>query len=499
MATFSFITRMPNEPGCLHRAAEIIKDLGGNINRASYDRKIDPHTVFFEIESDEIAYDTIIQRLEENGFPQASISTLNYLKFHVFLENRPGALYEFLESVTEAKANIAFMDFDQRCDYPERLTLGLIIEESNKVETLLEKLKSRYRLEVLEYDPSGKSLDDTVFYLRFASEIREIIGESEDDFLLKLLSDSNHIAQELGRVGKDAKEVFGSILSTGRTLRRTTGPGFSADVQIIDLNSEVKLYCFQLPCGGNLYVLRSPDEQIMIDTGFGVYHEDIMAMLHHFGIPADFSRIFITHADADHSGGASYFSCPPYLHSESLRIIEQRNRAYGSRMAKSVLEEVYTTLVNLFSGFRPPEGGIVLDKKVLDKEGAFDVVGSFSFHGMCFQVMESLGGHLKGHIFFLSKDEGILFTGDCLINFSSLTEDRQRFATLAKLLLTSVNVDSRLAAREREELMEIARRVDEKMKGKGKRCLVCGGHGAVSVLDDEGLVTFGESVTYKPN
>ena len=43
----------------------------------------------------------------------------------------------------------------------------------------------------------GKHLDDTIFYVRFAQEIRELIGESENTFLLSFLADTNHIAQEL--------------------------------------------------------------------------------------------------------------------------------------------------------------------------------------------------------------------------------------------------------------------------------------------------------------
>ncbi len=47
MEQFSFIACMPDKPGALHRAAEIITRHRGNINRIQYDRRIDPQTVFF--------------------------------------------------------------------------------------------------------------------------------------------------------------------------------------------------------------------------------------------------------------------------------------------------------------------------------------------------------------------------------------------------------------------------------------------------------------------
>ena len=49
---FFFITRVPDEPGSLQRAASIIRKFGGNINRIHYDRRIDPSTVFFEVTAD---------------------------------------------------------------------------------------------------------------------------------------------------------------------------------------------------------------------------------------------------------------------------------------------------------------------------------------------------------------------------------------------------------------------------------------------------------------
>ena len=54
------------------------------------------------------------------------------------------------------------------------LRVSLTIEDSTLVQGLLEELKSKYPLEILEYDTTGKHLDDTVFYIRFAQELRAI-------------------------------------------------------------------------------------------------------------------------------------------------------------------------------------------------------------------------------------------------------------------------------------------------------------------------------------
>jgi hypothetical protein len=63
VSTFSFIARMPDDPGALHPAAEIIKSHGGNIHRVDYDRRIDPHIVFFQVDADEDATERITMDL----------------------------------------------------------------------------------------------------------------------------------------------------------------------------------------------------------------------------------------------------------------------------------------------------------------------------------------------------------------------------------------------------------------------------------------------------
>lgn len=109
--------------------------------------------------------------------------------------------------------------------------------------------------------------------------------------------------------GQDPRVVFQSILSTGKSLRDTTGQGFYADVQEVQVSDQVILHCFQLPCGGNIFLLSTEDETVLIDTGYGNYYPNIGEMLVTFGLPdpAQISRIIITHGDADHAGGAGNY------------------------------------------------------------------------------------------------------------------------------------------------------------------------------------------------
>jgi glyoxylase-like metal-dependent hydrolase (beta-lactamase superfamily II) len=493
MPKYSFIARMPNRPGALHAAAAVVKRENGNINRLQFDQRIDPQTVFFEVTADDRAYRQIEQALADLGFLQDTLRPLNILKFYIFLPHEPGALHEFLNHTTSCQANISAIDFDDRGRHPDRLTVNLGLEESAAAERLLNVLKSLYRIEIVEYDTTGKSLDQSVFYLRFAQQIREIVGEPDDRFLFRLLGDLNHAAQELMNLGQDPKTVFESILSTGRTLRATTGDGFFADVQVISVAGDCLLACIQPPAGGSVYLLKTRDGITMIDTGYGIYSRDIQRLMERVipGTGDDLAQVIITHADADHCGAGGDFAVPVLMHPGTRDIIRAANRAYGSRSAGSVLEEIYTTMINLFSGFNPPEDPALFSTVPQGEVGGFPVIAMLSIGGYRFQVLEGLGGHLNGQIYLYCQEIGLLFTADSAINFKHLSSDRAEYNTLAVILVTSVNVDSGVAKIERQRLLKLAGDTTGTFAKGRTKCLVCGGHGPVSILAGETMVPYG--------
>ena len=483
-----FVAKMPDEPGALHRAAEIVKRHGGNIDRIQYDKRIDPYTVFFEARCSEEEYQAMRSELEAIGYLQGKMNVPSFLKFNVVLPNRSGALFDFLNHTTAARCNIDLLDFDDRGKHPERLTVSLTVEEAGTVDRLLEKLKSVYPIEILEYDTTGQHLDETVFYIRFAQELRALIGEAEEAFLLRLLSDINHVAQELMNLGSDPKRAFSDVLLSGRGLKETSGKGFYADLQEVRLTG-TDLLCVQLPCGGNCYLLRKGSEVSMVDTGFGIYFRDLDRLMERegWGGVGMVRQVLITHGDADHSGSAGLLAAPVGMHRDTLEMIRRSNRAYGSGSEGSVLAEVYTKLINLFSGFTVAERPELYPTRGTAVRGDFPILSTLTLAGMRCEVLEGFGGHTIGQVFYFLPEELVLFTGDSLINFDSLTDERKDFASLAKNLMTSVNVDSVKASKERKALLRLIE-VEESGRKDGRKCLVCGGHGAISVLRDGKLV-----------
>jgi len=174
-----------------------------------------------------------------------------------------------------------------------------------------------------------------------------------------------------------------------------------------------------------------------------------------------------------------------------MDIIRVSNRAYGSRSQSSILEEVYTTLINLFSRFCPPRDAILLPPGGKRRRGRFPHLETLEVGTHRFEILEGMGGHLHGQIYLYSPDLGVFFTADTVINFDQLTAERARYNTLAVNLVTSVNVDSERAREERKEILGTVSGTTGPFYEEREGCLVCGGHGPVSVMEGRSLRPFG--------
>lgn len=484
---YSFVAYIPNRPGALNLAAGIITELDGNINRIHYDRQIDSQTAFFEVTCSEDAYSMIKEKLSSVGYLRNSLKSLPFLKFSVNLPNQPGALEEFLEMVSDAGAYIGSIDFDDTGSFPETVFVSMNLEEENRAEELLDALKNRYRIDIIDYDTTGGTLDKTVFYVRFARQLRQFLEDDDEKLLIDFLKDINHTVQELTKLGENPGEIFDNYIQCGEFLKSTKGNGFYADVQEIQITPDMTLFCFQMPGGGSIFILDTPDEIVMTDTGYGIYADDAKKMFSYYGLDIEkkLSYIIITHGDADHCGAGGAYDVTAYMHPATLEIIKCGNRAWGSRSEKSVLEKVYTTMIALFSHWNPPKEENIRLFPETSKETfyGFPILAGLSIGGLLFEIFLSMGGHQFGQLIIFCREAGLLFTADSLMNFSSFTEERRRYNSIADFLVTSVNVDSTLAREERKGILEIVKKYEE---DTGKNCLICGGHGTVSILNEEG-------------
>ena len=488
MTTFSVITQMPDEPGAFLKAAQIMRRHGANMSRINYDRGIDAHTFFMDITCAEDRAGYIKKELEDIGYLAKDLPRISILALDAYVPDRSGELFDLLALLDQWKANITSIDFDNSGTNREKVSMRLNIAGHTDTDELLKALQLKYRLDILEYDATGAGLDDTVFYIRFAQRLRRITGIDAEDLLSSLLAETNHIAQELTALNRDTRQVFDVVLKMAERIGETK-EHFFCDVETLPLTSDVILHVFQMPTGSNIAIFETPDEYVMIDTGYGLYFPYIFRIFEErfTDFEEKLGRIYITHADADHCGACGrYAHAVTWMNPQSRDLVRNPSRGYGSELEDSVLEKVYTRLSHILSEYSPPamETIRLFSDVPLDIRHGFTLIDHFSIGTVTFEVLQGRGGHVHGEMIFLSREHGVIFTGDCLVNLKDMSEDRAEYNKLADFLMTSVNVNSTIAREQRKSLLEMIAACDAGLGAQGQKMLVCGGHGPVSVVTD---------------
>ena len=321
--------------------------------------------------------------------------------------------------------------------------------------------------------------------ISYRNKLVHLLPDASRSELTDLICEFTHMAEQMIDPKRPFHYYMGQILENGNSLRKTSKEGFTAAVQRMTITPEVTLFCFQLPGGGNIFVLKSEDEQVMIDTGYGCYYPDVKEMFALYGIdPAKFTKIMVTHGDTDHCGASGYYQCPVYMHKATYDIILTNNRAQGSVVENSVPEQGYTTMINRFSGMHPSMNPYFFSEPHGETVEGFPVLDTMKIAGLSFQVLLSCGGHQHGLVYLLCREQGLLFTSDTILNLEHLHEERSAYNLFAVYFLTTVNVNPKLVRRERKALLALAHAVDRERKEKGMSPLcICCGHGPLSYIE----------------
>ncbi|MDD1723741.1 MAG: MBL fold metallo-hydrolase, partial [Methanospirillum sp.] len=145
----------------------------------------------------------------------------------------------------------------------------------------------------------------------------------------------------------------------------------------------------------------------------------------------------------------------------------------------------------------PPDHVEIFPPAGKQVEGVFPVLATFTAGGCTFEILEGQGGHQHGMIYILSKEAGLLFTSDTILNLKYLSPERSEYNNFAVYLVTTVNVDPDLVKSERKALLTLASRLDDDLKKQGRRLLICCGHGPVSFMQDGDMIPASEAVVYR--
>ena len=303
MAQKSFVTNMPDKAGAFLRASKIIAQYNGNIVRVSYNKAVDPHMLFLDVQASESVLQKIQNDLTDIGYIKDNITEVRVIEVLVKIPDKPGAVLPVLEILNRYAINISYMNSCAGSGPYQDFKFGLLIEKPAIIKTLLDEINQIYQIDIIECDSSEENLDNTVFYIRLANEMQNLLGINTKKTMW-FISEANRMLQVLQSDGENAHKVFEYIRRFAHSISSYRGDKFKVNIEEVKLSNSVLLYSIQPYCGSNTYILLSQGELVMIDTGYAIYADEMQCVFKEL-IP-DWGkltkRLYITHADVDHCG-----------------------------------------------------------------------------------------------------------------------------------------------------------------------------------------------------
>ena len=417
------------------------------------------------------------------------------LKLAVTLEDRPGALAAFSELLAEHQANVIHMRYDS-FEAPSLARVSLATPTVDELRALLDALNGGdWHYHVEWQGDRGDPIDAMVglnMVEMFLLKLKTLLPQDKLDQVGEMFRTSDDMRQALSDFRREAgvsdesmaaSEALTRILHLAATSMGRTGPRFLLGLEgPLRLSPEVELYKLACPTGANGYLLAHDGEYTMVDSGYGLYFEDVMAWLeaHHMP-PGRIRRAMFTHADADHSGWAGplaeAYGTAVHMHPDCVDVFRHCNRAVGGQRLQA-LNRAFTRMISTLTGLRTPREirGFELAEE-RGGLGGFPVMGTMAVADLEFTVLESLGGHASGQIFFFERERGLLFCGDYLIDVASLSERDKAILSIPKYLVTSTNKDSAVFSREMALLKDLVMDADRRLARSGGSAWVFSGHG----------------------
>lgn len=464
----TFLTTMPNKVGAFLTAGKIFSSLKLNITRVSYNKALDSHMLFIEAEGGEDAMSEASAQLREIGYLQSTGSgRVMLLQFK--LCDVPGALCPVLELIEKFNINISYLSSESDGSEFQLFKMGLFIKEDDEISAFLSEASKLCDVEVLDYDPSGISLDNTVFYVSFSNKIAALLKLNENE-KRSLTIDSNRIMELLTKNKLPPYKTFEYIGKFAEAMTLYKGEAFSPRVTNHAV-SGADITLIEPPVGSNICLIRTESELVAFDGGFASYKEETMKLIK--ALCPDFNflnrSLVLTHADIDHVGIAEYF---PEIY-VSLKCFNNFLSDFHNQTnirEQNPLHAPYVRISKILSHYKPlnPHSLRVIggsDKPL----SALTHIGDVSFGSLCFNCYEAPGGHVAGETVFIEKHLHIAFTGDILVNLKGFTSEQKAFNALAPYLMTSVDTDPKLAAKERQAFYSLL---------EPGHWLIFGGHGA---------------------
>ena len=452
----TFTTMMPDQVGAFLAASRVFAALGLNITRVSYNKAVDMHMLFIEVEGATEAMAQATEQLRALGYLPDEENLGNVLLVEFQLKDVPGAVEPVLELISRFQINICYLSSQENGTQYQYFRMGLLVQDNDESAKLLQAASQLCGVKILNYNPTGIALDNTVFYMSFANRIAEQHRLSEKE-KRDLIVDSNLIMDMLTRQNSPPYKTFEYIGKFSDSLLRYGGDAFCPRLTRVCEDSNTPVTLIEPPCGSNICVIETDAGLLCVDGGFACYHEETLALLRRQYPAFDETpkAMLLTHADVDHVGIIDIFDAV-YLSQNCRDNFALEAEGKPNLREKNPAHAPYVRISKLLAHYRSVSLGNLL--VIGGRHGGdtlFEHIGEVTFGPLQFEAYEAKGGHVEGETVYVERQKRWVFPGDILVNLKGFTREQAAFNRLAPYLMTSVDTDAKLAAAEREAIEQL--------------------------------------------
>ena len=449
----TYVTTMPDHVGAFLKASRCMATLGLNITRVSYNKAIDTHTLFIEAEGEPEQLALATEELRKIGYLQSG-GERSVLLVEFKLRDVPGSVSGILELIAQYNFNISYLSSQENGTGFQMFKMGLFVQKPQLFSHFLHAASRLCPVRVLDYDKTEKILDNSIFYISFASELAERMDlgqESRTDLIIN----ANLVMQLLDERNEPFHKTFDYIRGFAEALAAHRGAAFSPRITEYPMGDDLHITLIEPPCGSNICILRHQGMYLFVDTGYACYRRETLPLLRSLVPDFDHCRkaAFVTHADVDHCGLLDLFSTV-YLSQKSRDSLVMEFHSGSGFREQNPLHAPYARICKILTSYRPPRPEIlrVIAGTSQRPRQPLERVGSWSFGDLDFEVYEGQGGHLPGELVLVERRHQLAFTGDIFINIRGMTPEQTAYNHYAPYLMTSVDTDSALCTLERQAL-----------------------------------------------
>lgn len=451
----TYVTKMPNHIGAFLKASKCFSELGINITRVSYNKAVDSHTLFIEVDGEENQLEKASEKLKEIGYLSNGEENSKIILLSFRLKDVPGSVTDVLELISKFNFNISYISSQENGSDYQQFKMGLYVNDVNGLSAFLVQAERLCEVKILDYNKTEKVFDNSIFYNSYVDGLVKTMNlalKKKEELLVNV----NLAMQTLDEQGLSPYKTFDSISKFAELLAECKGDNFKPRVTEYHITDKTKITLIEPDCGSNTAIIESNGERVFVDSGYACYKKEMLKLIKEL-VP-DFKkqkeRLLITHADVDHVGLLNEFDEILVSKRSAESLESEANKRVGFR-ERNPLHLPYVNICKILTDYE------VVDKNKLrptweksSLTAPIEQIGFYNVGELNFEVYEGKGGHLSGEIILIDFDNKVAFTGDVFINLTDLTKKQAEYNQYAPILMTSVDTDAKLCYKERSAFLQ---------------------------------------------